>query len=226
TRARIWPVAPVHMLWPLRRALLEARAGNGDDTIAVVGGGACGCEAAANIAALVAGSGMRVLLITRGKRLWPRAPLAAANRVMRVLATRGVDIVFESTVTGSAGCAIHTRDGRRFAADHIVLASGGHAPQIVHASTLPASDRGLQVGARLHSPADARVFAVGGCGDFTPRPLPPRDGRDLRQASVLAHNLIAGLRNRPYRRYRPRRHPLTFLDLGDGSAVAVRGRLW
>lgn len=225
-QVRIWPSRPVRVLWQLHQALDQARARNSEAVIAVVGGGGAGCEAAANIAARVAGSRMRVLLVTRGARLWCAAPQAAASRVMRELAVRGVDIVLETSVAGSARRAIVTRDGRRFTADHVVLATGLRAPQLTHASALPASERGLHVGTRLYSPADDRVFAVGGCADFMPGALRCQGAHDLRPAAVLAHNLMAGLRNRPYRRYRPQRYPLISVDLGDGTAVACRGRLW
>src|SRR5699024_2222586 len=128
-------------------------------------------------------------------------------------AARGVDILLETSVVGSAERALVTRDGRRFTADHAVLATGLRAPQITCASALPASEHGLQVGARLYSPGDAQVFAAGDCADFMPGALRCQGAHDLRQASVLERNLIAGLRNRPYRRYRPYRHPLTFVDL-------------
>lgn len=224
--AAVWPVKPVRTLWLLHVALRDAMRHDAVAHIAVVGGGAAGCEVAANIAALVAGSGLRVALYTQAPRLWPDAPRSAARRMSRVLARRGVDIVFDTRIVGKAGRSLLAADGRRFVVDHVILATGLVAPQITRASELPADAQGLKVGARLYSPADPRVFAVGDCVHFLPRPLPKLGVHGVRQAAVLAHNLIAGLSNRPYRTYRPRAHHLMILDLGDGTALARRGRFW
>lgn len=224
--ARIWPVKPVRMLVDLHRALRHDIARGKAGVVAVVGGGASGCEVAANIATLTAGSRLRVLLVARSARLWPDAPQAAARRLTRVLAQRGVDIVLESNVTGIAGRGIQTADGRRFGADHVVLATGLSAPGVVRATGLPASVRGLAIGPELCSPEDPRVFAAGDCADFLLRALPCQGVHSVRQGPVLANNLIAALGTRVARRYKPRRHHLLILDMGDGTAIARRGRFW
>ncbi len=224
--ANVWPVKPVRTLWLLRNALLDDMRRGAGGHIAIVGGGATGCEVAANIAALTAGSGFRVALYTRASRLWPDAPRPAARRLARELARRGVDIVFDTSIAGKAGRRLLAVDGRQFTVDHMVLATGLTAPGVMQASDLAADAQGLHVGARLHAPTDTRVFAVGDCAQFLPRPLPKLGVHAVRQAPVLAHNLIAGLTRRPYMSYRPRTRHLMILDMGDGTALARRGRFW
>lgn len=224
--ASIWPVKPLRVLADLYKALCADMARDRHGVVAVIGGGPSGCEVAANVAALVAGSRLRVMLVTRADRLWRDAPRGAARRLARELALRGVDIVLNTTITGSTGRCIYTSDGRRFAADHVVLATGPCAPAVVHATSLPASAGGLEVASTLHSPADSRVFAVGDCADFRPRTLPCHGVHAVRQAPVLMHNLIAAVGHRRCLHYRPGRNRLLILDLGDGTGLARRGRLW
>src|SRR5699024_9540637 len=98
--AQIWPVKPVSRLWPLQQALRDNMAAGASSQIVIIGGGASGCEIAAHIAMLVAGSRCRVLLITRSARLWPDAPALVSRRLIRTLAARGAEIIFDTAITG------------------------------------------------------------------------------------------------------------------------------
>jgi NADH dehydrogenase FAD-containing subunit len=48
----------------------------------------------------------------------------------------------------------------------------------------------------------------------------------LRAAAVLIDNLCASATGAPMRAYRPHRRWLAIIDLDDGTALAMRGRLW
>lgn len=224
--ARIWPVRPARRLLDLHTALRADMAAGKTGVITVVGGGASGCEAAATIAALVEGSAMRVVIVTRGNRLWPEAPHNASRWLMRDLANRGVDILLRTQINASRGRCVYATDGRRFVADHVVLATGLKAPGVIRASGLPASDKGLAVEAGLYSPAAYNVFAAGDCADFMPRRLTRQNMHGIRQAPILAHNLVATVKERAFRNYRPVRHSLKVVDLGNGIGIACRGRWW
>ena len=71
--------------------------------------------------------------------------------------------------------------------------------------------------------SDPSVFGGGDCIAIGDRALPRVGVYGVRQAPILAHNLLAALEGRPLRRFRPRRRFLLILNLGDGTGLAVRG---
>ncbi|MGH7483753.1 MAG: pyridine nucleotide-disulfide oxidoreductase, partial [Longimicrobiales bacterium] len=83
----------------------------------------------------------------------------------------------------------------------------------------------LRVDAALRAIHDPRVFAVGDCAAFEPRPLPRVGVYAVRQAPVLFENLVAAAEGAPLRAYHPQRRHLLILNLGAGEGLAVRGRL-
>ncbi|MGH7366100.1 MAG: selenide, water dikinase SelD, partial [Candidatus Rokuibacteriota bacterium] len=67
------------------------------------------------------------------------------------------------------------------------------------------------------------VFAVGDCAAWTAGPGLAKAGvYAVRQGPVLAHNLMARLRGRRLRAYRPQRDFLSLLNLGDGHAIGTK----
>jgi NADH dehydrogenase FAD-containing subunit len=77
----------------------------------------------------------------------------------------------------------------------------------------------------LRSPNDHRVFGGGDAVAFRGGRLPRFGVYAVRQGPVLFHNLQAALRGEPLTSYRPQRHYLYVLDLGDGTGLAIYGAL-
>lgn len=82
---------------------------------------------------------------------------------------------------------------------------------------------GVAVAATLQSVVDPTVFAAGDCADFLPRPLPYQGVFGVRQAPVLARNLVAAARGETLEHYRPQRRWLAIMDLGDETGFATWG---
>ncbi|MES1943718.1 pyridine nucleotide-disulfide oxidoreductase [Salinisphaera sp. PC39] len=226
----VWPVKPVANLRALHRAVRDRLAdGTARLEVVVAGGGASGCEVAANLAALgrsCAGS-LRVSLCARGDRLLPAAPAPAARRLASHLARLGVAVLTGAEVAAKDGGTLRLADGRRLRADLLAVATGLRAAPLTRATGLPWDERGgLRVTAALHSEADARVFAAGDCAHFLPRPLPKLGVYGVRAAPVLHRNLLASLDGRALRAYRPQTRHLAILNLGDGTGLATWSRLW
>jgi len=174
---------------------------------AVLGGGATGIEIACALARpgvrrrvqLVAPSGVGVGL-----------PCGARGVVVRTLAELGIQVV--SVRDGTEAFAVH--------------ATGLHPPPLMRSLGLTcAGDGALSTDATLCSPDDPRVFAVGDCAHFQPRPLPRVGVYGVRAAPVLAANLIARAQGRSLKPFRPQRSALSILNLGV-TGLAVRGRWW
>jgi len=217
--------------------------------VIVVGGGATGCEIAANLAArpgrpaTEAGpaggapdaGGARVILVSTGGRLLDDLPAAAGRRAARRLGALGVEVRLGTRVVavavrtaedGRPGTTVTLEEGGELRGSETVLATGLAAPAWIGEQGLPTGpDGGLAVDGSLRAAGLARVFGAGDCIDFGPRSLPKLGVYAVREAPVLLENLLATLAGRPLRAYRPQRRALRILNLSDGTALAVWGGL-
>jgi selenide,water dikinase len=209
---------PIDALLPRLRALLGDR---GARRIAVVGAGAAGVEVSLALAARLPAAA--VALVAGAAGLLPgfparlRARMAAALAARRVALHQGEDVVEVS------------REGLGFsrappiAADAVLWAAGVAAPPWL-AETGLLRDRGgfLRVDACLRAAGRQDVFAAGDVAGFVPAPLPKAGVFAVRQGKVLAATLRAVAGGGAPRAYRPQRHFLVLLSLGDGHAMGTR----
>ena len=118
-------------------------------------------------------------------------------------------------------------DGGTLPYDLLVRATGLRAPDVIADLGLPLSEDGrLEVAPTLQSPADPGVFAVGDCAVITGSPRPAAGVFGVRAAPILARNLAALGTGGRLAAYAPQSRWLSILDLGDGTGLALRGRLW
>jgi NADH dehydrogenase FAD-containing subunit len=222
-----WTVKPISRLAHLRRHC-EERLGQGGLRAVVIGGGPTGCEVAANLWAL----GRRhrgtteVTLLSGSHRLLPDRPRGASRAVANALRKRGVRIVLGSTVVRVEPRAVHCSDGTAHRTETVVLATGLRAPSALRHLGLACSPAGLRVDRTLRAVQDPHIFGAGDCIDFDGRDLPKLGVFGVRQAPVLLRNLAAALTGGRMSVYRPQRRRLMILNLGEGDALATRGRLW
>lgn len=223
-----WPVKPIANLWRLRLEI-ESRLTTGSPEhlrIAVIGGGATGCEVAANLDALASRhpGRMTTTLFTSGDRLLGEHPPRVSRSIRKAFDQRStIRVRTHLGVQRIEPGAIVDESGTRHEADFVVAAAGLRASPLMAKLPLPAGrDGGLLTESTLESTGDARVFGAGDCIDFDGRNLPKLGVFGVRQAPVLLHNLLASLDGRSLAPYRPQRRWLTILNLGDGTALAVR----
>jgi NADH dehydrogenase FAD-containing subunit len=227
SRDRVWAVKPVSNLWRLRQHL-ESRFREAPDVpvrTVVVGGGATGCEIAANIDALARlhKRSVRVTLITSSERLLAKQPRAAGRRLADTLRGRGIELALSCRVERLAQDGV-VANGRGFGADLVVLATGLRAPRWLAEFGLPLDEEGsLRVGPTLQSIADERIFGAGDCIRLEGHQLPKLGVFGVRQAPVLLHNLQAFLNGRPLQTFEPQKRCLMILNLGCGRALALWG---
>lgn len=195
--------------------------------VVIAGGGASGCEVALVITRRAEREGTALdLSLVSGGRILEGAPAGAARTLRRVLRGRGVEVMEGTRVERVAGNTAVLASGATRRADVVVDATGLAPPALVERLGLPRGpDGGLLVDRCLRSVADAHVFAVGDCASFRPRPLPRVGVYAVRQAGVLRANLGAVLDGEQLHPFRPQRRYLLILNLGDGTGLAVRGRL-
>ncbi|MDQ1901629.1 hypothetical protein RAH32_14385 [Paracoccus sp. WLY502] len=78
----------------------------------------------------------------------------------------------------------------------------------------------LRVGPSLQVDGHPFLLAVGDCAAMTDAPRPKAGVFAVRQAPVLARNLIALHRGQPLARYLPQKNYLKIISLGDTMALA------
>lgn len=215
-------VKPLSDLITLRERLARPPAGRGHH-VTVVGAGASGIELAAHLAAR--DDTDRVHLLERAPDIGGFLPRRAARRLVGLLDRRGVRIVTQASSVIVEEDSVLLCNGTRVPHDTVVLAMGLVPPPLATMSALGGRD-GFPVRATLQHREHDDVYAVGDCADFLPVPLPRIGVHGVRQGPVLLAALEARTRGAPAPIYRPQKHVLSILDLGGGTALAVRGRWW
>ncbi len=215
-------VKPLDDLARLRERHALPTAGPGR-RITVVGAGASGTELAAHLAARPGTD--RVHLLEAGPRVAAALPTGAAERLVRLLEARGVGITTGAEIEHVGDDEVVLADGTRVPHDTVVVATGLLPPPLATRAPLGAPD-GFPVRATLQHRDDDDVYAAGDCAHFLPSPLPRIGVHGVRQGPVLLAALLARAAGAPGPVYRPARHALAVLDLGAGTALAVRGRWW
>lgn len=215
-------VKPLGDLARLHERLARPPTGRGH-RITVIGAGPSGIELAAHLAARP--DIERVHLLESGPCIGAFLPRRAASRVVALLEGRGVRILTGVEVEQVSDDAVVLGDGTRLCHDTAVLATGLTPPPL--ATQPPLGGRGgFPVRATLQHSDHDDVYAAGDCADFLPVSLPRIGVHGVRQGPVLLAALEASTSGAPAPVYRPQRQALSILDLGAGTAVAVRGRWW
>ncbi|MBA2783748.1 MAG: FAD-dependent oxidoreductase [Rubrobacteraceae bacterium] len=218
-------VKPIENTNEIRRRLL-AFDGDRAPRVLVVGGGAAGCEVAANTLALLDRLGLEgdLTVVHEGESLLPSAPKRARAQILRSLRERGAKVLASTLVTHLGDGVARTDNGREIPYDLSVLSVGVSPPGVFRASGLPTGDNGgLWVDRHLRSIGDERLFGGGDCVSFRGEALPKLGVFAVRQGPVIFRNLQAVLRHEPLEEYRPQKRFLYVLNLGDGDGLAVYG---
>jgi len=207
-------------------------------TVVVIGGGPTGVEVAAEIRSLfthalpfyrnVRPGTERVVLVEALPRLLTGFPAEAAERAARELQRRGIEVLLGRKVIRVDPAAVVLEDGTVLESRTIVSAIGVEPNPIVRSFGLPLDQRGrIVVDEYLRVSGCSDVWAIGDnaavIDPTTGRPYAPTAQHAVRQAKLLARNLLASLRGQSLEpmRYRTRGMMVT---LGDHTAIAWLGR--
>jgi len=196
-------VKPIANLWRLRLDLDE-RFKRGTPHVTVVGGGATGCELAANLASLASrrNKKMDVTLFAKEGRLLSEYSPAVSDLMREILEKKGVELRFSTRFEGNGGV--------------VVAATGLMPPKIF------GEERGVKVNRYLQSAAHPEIFGAGDCIELEGRSLPKLGVYGVREAPFLFDNLLASFSGGRMKGYNPQKKALSILNLGDGTALALR----
>lgn len=196
--------------------------------LAVVGGGASGCELALAIQRRFAGSaGFRLTLLQSNERLLPTFSAQTARLMASRLRETGIDVQLNAcVVTGEPG-RLRMSSGEQLDCDGVLWATPAAPPEFLRSSGLSLDESGfIQVGETLQSRSHPLVFGTGDCVVFLPQPQLPRNGvHAVRQGRVLFDNVRELLHERPLAPFRPQRNCLCLMNMSDGEAILSYGSL-
>jgi NADH dehydrogenase len=187
-------------------------------TFVFVGGGYAGVEALAELEDLardatkyyknITWRDLRFVLVEAMDRILPEVGPDMGEYTLMQLSQRNIDIRLKTRLESCVKGEVKLSDGATFPSDTIVWTAGVKAnPVMTNFAGLPLDDRG-----RLRCLADLRVEGVDdawGAGDSSAVPDLTKPGEmcgpsaqhAVRQARVLADNIVANLRGEPLKDY-------------------------
>lgn len=191
--------------------------------IAVVGGGAAGCEIALALSKRF-GLDAQVTLNAGSPSLLPGFPSAAGRRVADTLIDRVGRTVTGTAVVELQQSVLCRADGTMMLFDVAVWATGVAAPAWLRDSGLALDAQGfVRVERTLRSVSDPRVFAAGDVAAIEGALVPKAGVWAVRAGPVLADNLRRALRGEPLRTWRPQRRALALINAGFRRAIGIWG---
>jgi NADH dehydrogenase len=187
-------------------------------TFCFVGGGYAGTEAFAELADMAESAcalyptirpgDLRFVLVEALDRILPEVDRDMAEYTVEQMRSRGWDVRLQTRLVSAEGGHVVLDDGERFETDTLVWTAGVKAHPRVQRTGLPLSDRGgVLCTADLQVDGVPGAWAAGDCAavpDLTQpgRFTAPSAQHAVRQAPVLADNIVAVMTGRPTRPYR------------------------
>ena len=198
-------------------------------TIAVVGGGFTGVEAAGEFVELfhsvvryyptIELSEIRLVLIEGGASLLPGLPAKMGEYSKNALLKRKVEIVTGDGVAGADDDGLLLQSGKRIETATIVWSAGVTPRQAIAHAELPRSKRGaLLVTEELRVTGSSNVWAAGDCASIPNREgatYPATAQHAIREGPLLADNIVATLRDEPLK-------PFVYRSLGMMASLGAR----
>jgi NADH dehydrogenase len=186
-------------------------------TFVFVGGGFAGVEALAELEDMARGAvkymrkvtpqDLRFVLVEAADRILPEVGPEMGKWTAEQLRGRGIDVKLKTFLQSAVGGNIECSDGSSFAAGTLVWTAGVKAAPVVRNSDLPLNERG-QVKATEYLTVEGvvRAFTAGdnaAVPDLTQEGMycAPNAQHAVRQAKVLADNLVRAMRGKTLKPY-------------------------
>ena len=216
-----YPVKPIRELLTALPQIDQQMSPDGASMV-VMGGGAGGIELAFAFRTRF-GNAARVTLISKRRFEADAALSAAAKWIRRVLVDRGITCIEGQAVVEATENSVVLSDGRSVAADVICAATPVHPPDWILDSALPTDQGFLAVNDFLQVQNQSSLFAA---GDIVSLASPRgRSGvMAVRAGQYLADAIWKRLQGTTPYPFKPQKRWLTLLNLGNGSAIATKGR--
>ena len=218
---------PVKPIGRFRSQLAALTARGYPQQLAIIGGGAAGCELALALSKQwqdATGRRPEITIFARGARLVPEMPARAARLIFEALTRIGATVHCGRAVTSVEAGGLQLQDGSRHEFGACFLVTSVAAPQWIANSGLDLDERGfLKVDRTLQSSSHPFVFAAGDIASIADDKRPKSGVYAVRAGPVLAHNVRQYLHGRRLKRWSPQSKALAIIGTADGKAIAVRG---
>tara|TARA_R110002126_G_scaffold43555_10_gene124885 strand:- start:2752 stop:4047 length:1296 start_codon:yes stop_codon:yes gene_type:complete len=208
--------------------------------IAIVGGGATGVELAAELYHAAAelnlygfadlrSERLNIRLVEAGPRILPALPERIADAAHKELQKLGVDVRVDTRVTAADSHGLQLGD-EHLEAELMVWAAGIKAPDFMQGLAGLESNRinQLLVNTKLQSSRDPNIYVIGDCAACPladGKWVPPRAQSAHQMASLVSHNLIATLNNKPLRDFQYKDHGSLISLSRFGTVGSLMGNL-
>ncbi|WP_093800199.1 NAD(P)/FAD-dependent oxidoreductase [Streptomyces sp. Wb2n-11] len=188
-------------------------------TFVFVGGGYAGVEALGELEDMaryatryyhnVKPADMKWILVEASGRILPEVGEEMGKYAIRELRGRNIDVRLETRLDSCAGRVAVLSDGSRFPTRTVVWTAGVKPHPVLAASDLPLNERGrLTATPRLTVEGTEHAWTAGDAA-AVPDLTAPEKGKEcapnaqhaVRQAKVLAENVLASLRGEPLKNY-------------------------
>lgn len=168
-------------------------------------------------------SQVRIILVEAEAKIVADLHTRLGAYVMKHLKRSGIEVRLKSRVTGIQKDSIEINHTENVATSTLIWVAGVTAnPRIAELDTEKDDIGRVMVDEYMEVPGMPGIYAVGDCAHFKdPRsgqPIPPRAHTAVRQARVVAHNILAEIRGREKKPYRYA-NTVDAVALGSSNAV-------
>ncbi len=218
---------PVKPISNFRDRLSALTAMGHPERLAVIGGGAAGCELALALSRQwldATGKQPSITIFARSARLVPEHPPRAARRLYECLKKAGCAVRCGHPVSHIEADRLHLDNGDAHEFDACFLVTAVAPPAWLRQTGLELDAAGfIAVDPTLQSRSHPNIFAAGDIATIVGSPRPKAGVYAVRAGPVLADNIrrfVAGRRPKPWK---PQRRALAILGTADGRSVGIRG---
>ncbi|MEK9850030.1 MAG: selenide, water dikinase SelD [Candidatus Puniceispirillum sp.] len=194
--------------------------------VAIIGGGAAGCELALSLNRQWKSAGKKasITLYSRSERLLPGMARRAGRLMRASLDAADISVRQGVMVKRMTANHLYLEDGSQEGYDAAFLVSATRPPSWLADTGLALSDNGfIEVGTTLQSTSHAHIFATGDIASVRFSPRPKAGVFAVRAGPVLARNLSRYLNGKQLCHWRAQRNYLALISTADGAAIACRG---
>jgi selenide,water dikinase len=196
---------------------------DGAKHLAIVGGGAGGCEIALAARDRL-GIDVPIEVFTRGKFLLGNRSSKASCKMQKAMLRARIKLHFDSEVQNVEYDRLQCADGKIHFFTDLIWLTQAAAPAWFADCQLPlTSDGFLQTENTLQVVGQTDIFAVGDCATMIHQPRPKAGVYAVRQAPVLFQNINSYISGNLMKDFHPQQHFLSLMKLSGRSALAQKG---
>jgi selenide,water dikinase len=220
-------VIPVKPIAKFQQAFDDLLATGLPKKLAVIGGGAAGCELALalNKRWRDHGASPEMTLYSRSTRLMPQMAPRASHLMFAALLDAGIKLQLGRAVDKIDAGTIRFGDNSSDAFDACFLVSAVRPPRWLSTTGLALDDSGfIAAHPTLQSKSHANIFAAGDVATISSSPRPRAGVFAVRAGPVLAKNLRKYLHGHALKRWSAQRRYLAIIGTADNGAIASWGQ--